>query len=706
MSLIHYDIYFRNKELDEVHVRISDYSNYDPFDANPATFVTLTGVAPAFEIETFNTNEDKYSPILGQRATIRFKSTNAVNFSTFAQGEDYRFFVRATYSNDTKFIFSGWLLMDENQQAYLPPGQPVTLYATDGLGLLKDIELSTFTGARPSGKYRLIEVLAWCLRKTEGPFPGWGSSVMDGIKVADNLFENNHDNTDNCPLNQTYVDVLTFEKSVTEYEDCYTVLEKILFSRGARVCYYNNFWYVMRIDEYKNTAFFLTTYSIGGTYQSTATTFLDKYLDSDGTGIYGHIDFVQAQTIQRLQRPSKSVSINVEHRFPEETPLNAAFLHGAVIDDVLPLKTFVIDNWTLLRGFGSHATTTNSSAQIWRRYNSLEYETERYAVLTTPSSSGGERNYIKSSDIQICADDKFTFSFDYSADTDNAINGPASIAVACLALYGDDASVWILGDNISAIGDEQVPEWKLSDANHDTNADYYFWFFDALSGADDYRDWQSYSIAAPPAPVTGSVRIHFFAANQLGSAIDDFDIRYNNVKFDYTPVIGASYKETSGERYKMSTTDNYSKKTEQEYFLFDAPCKMFKGAMFYLNMGVYYLTSAWFDRVMNNYSPSEMLTIGERYLKWQVYYLWNQSRLPTLILNASLFGLDTANTSYAGLIHSYGVLNALSPTNNKYFIILSMRQDWHNCQWAGTFAEVNWNADRRSAGDFEFKYLE
>jgi len=261
-----YRINFRNKELVDIAITITDWKLSNDDSEIITYYIDLIGVAPALEIETFNTNEDKFETILSQRATIKFKSTNAVNFATFATGEDYRFFVRATYDSGTKFIFSGWLIMDENQQAYLPQGQPVTLFATDNLGSLKDIELSDFDDLRPEGKYRLIEILAWCLNKTEGNL-----NFIDGIKVADSLYETNHVDNDDCPLNQTYVDILTFEKAINELKDCYTVLHEILFSIGARVCYYNNYWYIIRIDEYKNGSAIIHNYNAAGTYIDTET---------------------------------------------------------------------------------------------------------------------------------------------------------------------------------------------------------------------------------------------------------------------------------------------------------------------------------------------------------------------------------------------------------------------------------------------------
>jgi hypothetical protein len=360
-NVIFYDINFRNKQLDDVLIRITDRENYDYTGDNTVTYIDLLGYAPALEIETFNVSEDKFNPILGQKATIKFKSTNDVNFSTFSRGDDYRFFVRA--STGSSIIFNGWLVMDDNTQAYLPPGQPVTLTATDNLGSLKDIELSDFDGAEPSGKKRLIEIIAWCLRKTEGPYPSEGAAIYDGIKVAFNLFEGDHHSTvDNCPLNQTYVDVLTFEKAIGEFEDCYTVLQKILFSLNCRLAQYNNYWYILRIDEYKNSAFVVHNYGLGANYISrTLGATLDKDLDSSD------IDFVDANTIQRLQRPCKSSSVKIDYEFPEEFFTNMQFERGDVVDDVPPTRTFNLDNWTVLRGEPGAYSATDSTFRIRRR---------------------------------------------------------------------------------------------------------------------------------------------------------------------------------------------------------------------------------------------------------------------------------------------------------------------------------------------------
>ena len=88
-----YRINFTNREGAEVLIEIRD-NDFDVDNGDTFSYVDLIGDAPALEIETFNTGEDEYSPIIGTRATIRFKSTNATNFRTFSEGRDNRWFVK------------------------------------------------------------------------------------------------------------------------------------------------------------------------------------------------------------------------------------------------------------------------------------------------------------------------------------------------------------------------------------------------------------------------------------------------------------------------------------------------------------------------------------------------------------------------------------------------------------------------------------
>lgn len=692
MGLItNYIIRFRNAQLIDVEVKITDYKLYDSTGDNTVAEVPLIGIAPAFELESFNTAEDKFNPIIAQRATIRFKSTNEVSFSTFASGEDYRFFVRATYNAGANFIFSGWLVMDDNYMAYLPPGQPVVLSAIDNLGVLKNIELSDFDEARPQGKHKLIKIIAWCLKKTNGNF----LSYTDRIKVASNLFESNHHSfVNNCPLNQTYVDVLTFEKSIGKFEDCFTVLQKILFSLGARGCYYENDFYILRIDEYKNSAFVLHTYDTGGSYISRTLGFtLDKNIGTD-------IPFIQAETIQRIQRPFKSAICEIDHDFPKELPCNKSFKRGTARPDVDDTLTeYDIECWTQYKG---PPNVTNDGDAFIRVLNSpSNLETERFVVF--PVQPTDDQYYIESEPIYVCPKDKFSLNVDIRHDGQvETAATTGNYNVMQVRLYADDGTYYILDpvDDLTPLA-----SWVVSNASWSINR-YFKRFYD---GTEDDTEWHNIGDTfenLPAIPKTGYITICLHQTKKS----DQFETHFANLSFEYVPLVDGSYKITSGEQFKMSTLLYYTKEFNEKYFLFDAPCKSFKGAMFYEDSGDYFLTANWIDFAMETYAIPDLLNYAYSFLHWQCNAAWNQTRLETWLLQSYLYGFDFAN-GHPGLIHKYSILNAISPVNRMNFIALSMRQNWHDCTWRVTFAGINDTANVRQGGNsngenFEFKYLE
>jgi hypothetical protein len=696
-SLTIYRIEFLNRQSDTVLIEITDRSLYSAGgEAATETYIDLVGYAPALELETFNVEENKFSPIIGHRATIRFKSTDAVNFATFSSGPDYSFWTRVTL-NGTQIIFTGWLVMDDNSQAFLPTGQEVVLIATDNFGSLRDIELSDLDDLRPEGQYRLIEIIAWCLRKTEGPWVSEGSFTYSGIKVAMNLFEFNHHTTvNNCPLNQTFVDIRTFEKNPGELEDCHTVLTKILTSLMCRVCQYNNYWYILRIDEYKNSAFIIHNYSTDGAYTSRTTgVTLDKLLDSED------ITFIDAQTLQRIQRPYKSTVITHDLELPSEIPANNAFLRGTERADADPTLTeFDISNWTQYKGPPNVANDGDAFIRVL--YNSAGYETDRFVCF--PVQVTNLQYYIESEPIYVCVGDKFSFSVDVRHDGQVETSaGSGNYNVAQIRLYADDSTYYTLDPQDESTS---FSSWVASDSTWSTNNRYFKRFYD---GTEDDTTWNSVGQTfeyLPEIPKAGYLTVCLHQTKKS----DQFETHFSNLSFDYIPLVGGTYQELSGQQFKMSTSLKTSRKFEQQYYLFDAPCKSFKGALHYTDTVNYLLTSQWVDFAMEQYAIPDLLDFGYAFLHWQCNAVWNQNRLETWILNSYLYGLDVAN-DYASPIHKYSMPFQLEPLSRMSFLILSMRQNWHDCTWQATIAEINDSDDVRQGGEgngenFEFKYLE
>lgn len=696
-----YRILHRNQQGLDIQILIHDM---DYEEGAIARYVDLVGYASVLEVETFNTTENEFAPIIGTKAVIKFRSTNAVNFATFASGEDKRFFVRASYSSNTKFIFTGFLVMDDNQRPYLPPGQPCILSATDNLGNLSDIPLADFNNAVPdfSSKQKLITIICWCLHKT-----GMHTN-FDWVYVACNLFEDNHaDRTaaaTNCPLNQTYVHVIDYLKTVNEFDNCHTILEGILFSLQARLVQYDNSWWIFRQDEYRNSAFDYTKYTTGGV-ASTGTiggTF-DKAFDS-ATGV----DLVHASTLERIKRPAKHATINMPYEFPDEILRNSSFLRGTFsFENVTPptYNAYLPESWTYEKNVPPVGHTNLYYIKV---ETDSGYEIARYMHLDQTDSTGFYmlRNTVK---IPVCEGDKFKFRIDFRYSTDlGGGSGHVTLSQVWFRLFGDDTTFWNLRAHDGFNMTDPEPLWRQSDVNWSTNTS--FMAFEGESEEHDFTEWIGIEIESTPIPVTGELEIILINNQTPNSQAKDF----SNLDFEYVPKVDGTYKLLDGERYKMYQDGEYSKKFDEDFYLFDPPCKSFRHGMMYLN-ATYFATTNWMDKAMETYSPADIpasMTTGERFLRWQLFSIWNQIRpigtkgMGRRVFQFSLHGYDTASGSHAGIIHKYSLQNSITPHSEQSYIIISMRQDWHTCQWTCTAVEILNSADRRSEGTFEFKFIE
>lgn len=695
-----YRINFTNREGLEILIDIRDM-DYDFDGGDTFTYVDLVGDAPALEIETFNTGEDEYSPIVGTRATIKFKSTNAVNFRTFSEGRDNRWFVRASYDNNTKFIFTGFLVMDDNYRPFLPSGRTVTLTAIDNLGLLRGKPLSDFDNVTPDyeGKERLVTIIEWCLGKTGMVFPS--GTIFDNLFVADNLFEVNMQSRafadENCPLSQTYVNLIDFVKTDHTFEDCHTVLTKILTSLQARVCQYNNCWYLFRLDEYKNDLFNYSRYA-GAAANTPAEGFLNQNLTKD---IRSNLQVIKADSIERIRRPYGDTSININYEFPNELPTNDAFIRGTLRGDSTSTeKRYDPDSWTFYRDIPP--TTNDGEAYIRKTITLGGYETERYFVFAVQPST--DQYYIESTPIQCCAGDKFSFSVDMKHDGQvETISGAGNYNVAQIRLYAEDSTYYTCKPVDAG---NSVAEWTTSNSTFSVGSQWFKRFFD---GDDDDTTWTNIGaefddIAA--IPKNGYLTIIL----EQNKKSNQFETHFSNLRFEYVPLVDGSYAKLKGEQHReYGDINDYSGKYENDYYLFDAPCKSFKYGMMYESGGDYFSTSNWLDYssyLQHNEAPG-VTALGETpFLTWQVWSLWNQFRRPRRIFEFSFYGLDTAN-GHAGMWHKYTYLDAgLFEIYDMAFIILNMRQDWHSCQWSAKMIEIVYDQDRRGEENFEFKYIE
>lgn len=135
-------------------------------DADTPVIISLTPSGSPLVIKIINNDRDKFSPIRAKQAVIQFMSNKAAfqDVTTFSDSSDNRWKVDITADGNP--VFYGFLMLPDSSMPFLPDPNLVVLTASDHLGVLKDLPLQTDAGANPSGKFRIAELIALCLKKT------------------------------------------------------------------------------------------------------------------------------------------------------------------------------------------------------------------------------------------------------------------------------------------------------------------------------------------------------------------------------------------------------------------------------------------------------------------------------------------------------------------------------------------------------------
>jgi hypothetical protein len=624
-------------------VNIYDTETLIP-DVDTPLVILLQADANPLVVRVINNDEDKFSPIRAKQAVIQFKSDSPQfqDSLTFADSIDNRWYVEITA--DGVYVFKGFLMLTDSQQDHFPDPNTVVLTASDHLALLKDIPLTTDAFANPIGKYRIAELIALPLKKTgllldivvinnlrhgsgeltigctfNNPntitgfvpdtsffYPGQRiiisstsannmtttvvSKTETTITVDDTLttdFEPAAVFSDATSVphfyDAIYLDAKSYEQEIGLSENCYTVLEKIL----GEDCFLTQWlgkWYIMRVDEYDGNPIYAATFNSDGDFISfdTPTSF------SKSIGATETRRLANADALRRYDRPLGYIKESFEFVYPQEIPDNVDYSRGDVITRIVEsgYTAYNLDDWDIGNLWGSAEALPTIDACILRAFNEFGDETQRFILIKKPSSATPNQ-YIRSSPIPVGVNDKIKFSFDVSALHDTS--GDGSNLVCMIVLYGTDDTVRVLVPlNSTTFWDNTLGEiptaWRLSNTEISLFRDGLHWSIFDDADHPDKTEWVSCEMVAPSVPVAGNIRIYLFAANQLAGTYDDFDIRYQNLSFEYRPYIGGSYQKYKGDYNKVSLGSmGYNAKREKDVFIQDSAKPLFKGSMFFIS---------------------------------------------------------------------------------------------------------------------------
>lgn len=183
-------------------------------------------------------SQNKFESVLTTSVNVGLTSQENFYFQTLYTNspEDFRVF----FYKD--LVLKGIYKVLPNQFAedYKAPPYYTTITAIDGLASLKDFIFLQDDGLRFNGDMRVIELIAFILRKTK---------ILINIRVAINLYATGMDTTDSDdPLYQALVDTDTYYINEAQPSLDY-VLRQLLEPFGARLIQENAVWNIVCVEE-------------------------------------------------------------------------------------------------------------------------------------------------------------------------------------------------------------------------------------------------------------------------------------------------------------------------------------------------------------------------------------------------------------------------------------------------------------------------
>ena len=533
-------------------------------------------------IRVVDNDEDKFTPIRSKSCEIRLHTNQNINIMTFGAGGDNQYKVKICMNYDSEVIFEGWLSISDLRQDFQPDPNILILTATDGLGFLKDVPLTDYNGDEFAGIHRIADFIAGCLAKT-----GLDKSLI----VQMNVKESTQLTTYLGHIYHTiFLDATTFTKSIDEYDDCFTVLEKIL-GEYCELSQQKNEWYIRAIDEFDWNDTLQVRFNADGSIATQLPLVgYDKMIGSNMAQY--QIGFMNDDAQVSLQRPYKYVRQFYNFQPPAELPCNVNFERGDFIADLpnetidgktYTAKKYQVECWDLLRGAPSlFSQLPTSELYIKKMFDQYGREAYRYAVVKWPTVSP-QATIVRSDGIDVAIGDKFTMSWDFAFNLSSGLS-TGNLFVASILLEGNDGTYWFLDDPSGASSSTSTfpanpalqMKWYASNSTWTVN-------YKLLS---IYKDFSAYNNTefssinineVEQMPVSGKLYIIFHWGNDVTFA--SRDLRLNNLSFNYIGQVDGAWDQYTGLEHKSEQTGDFKASRDVEVFISDGPKLSYKGCL-------------------------------------------------------------------------------------------------------------------------------
>lgn len=627
---------------------------YEGYTAGLVTY--LEGSSRPFVLKEFNSNDDLFKPIRPFLAEIQIV-TNSSNVSVedFISDQDTDIEVRFWFGSGLGIYWTGFVLQDDFSESYENNNHILTITASEAIGSLKDKNLSN-NGVEIINPIHPLLYLEYCLQDTSKPLVNY--------TIINNLYHTSMTNTlpSTC-LNQCKIDPRTFEKSPREYDDCYTVIEKINTSFNQTLFQYENKWVILRLEE------LYTNGNIRGYDKFSGINILfDKRFDIE-VGTTSEVKPIQPQMLRFINRKPKETIVKFDFERLEEVIRNSSFSRGALTTTYPTYKEYEIDNWTLY--FGNPITktpVTYANAVRSEIYTSnVGPIVDNYITIPQDNISPPTDDFILGSEpIDVNFGEKARFK----VDTKYLYNASTPDKLAYVYLIGNTGINYSLTNLGKWVATTPLLQTVFMNFNNEVL----------------YTEWNTIEIETDPLPDNGVLYVYLVCpGNFFVSGQTRF---FKNFEFEILNRLDGSQVGLSAVESKFIKTANIKFNNNYDLYLSDFISESYKG-LIYESDGTTPTNFEWY-----RYRFS-----GERnsFRKQNAITYWSHDRYDRDKIDATFFGL-TWNDS--GAVRAIGLLNTIKLVDDvpgKIFYISNMKEiDFAAGTWSCTMEEI-WDDARDGA---------
>jgi hypothetical protein len=620
------------------------------FEGFTGSSTTLVASARPFVLKEFNTDDEIFKPLRPQMAEMSFiASASGVSIDNFLMDNDDDIIVYFDFGTWTNY-WSGYMLQDDFQESWINTNHIITLRATEGIGQLKDVEL-TESGDELNGRYTPLELIQYAMAQTVQNFSDY--------KVFSNLFHSSMtDTSTNTGIDQCYVDAKTFQVNPSEYDDSYLALEKINKSWNQTLYMYKGKWVIFRQEElYVPYSENIRGYRQNGASRTDASQRFDALV-----GINQTIKPITPEMLRFIQRRTKSDTIQFNFDQFDEIICNGSFSRGDLVSSTSTLKTYELDQWNWYQG-AINSTTIPTTGSFGRKesYAVGGKLDDQYAFLTQDSAT---TRFLKSCGTEVLQNEKIDVSVETKYKTTFA--GVGNIDTLVIMLYGVTNNYTLDGDG----------RWYQSNASWTTNLKTIQIYYNGTPGILP-QEYNTIQVTSEAIPEDGILYINLYNPNV--PFVSSQERYFKSLQLTLSTTFNGIDVNTIQAVQSIFTKDDILKpKFFDEIYLDDGLSKLYKGSLYEDDQQT--LTDADWHRY--RYSSE-----SNGFRKQNDIAHWSHNRINRNKIDANFYGLTwSSGTEPIGLINT---VRFTDDDPNRIYTIANLKEiDFSSSTWSATLVEV------------------